>query len=132
MEKSARRRAAASARKFLDFVCIAKLTFRIPDVAIVGAVYDCPGFRNETLWAVTDRPYKRTTLAMIRDFTGETVLITGGTMSIVEQSGPAESHVWETGKAYWLPANSPETMHADVNKGEKPIEVMVVELKHEM
>jgi len=60
------------------------------------------------------------------------IALTGGTMSIVEQSGPAESHVWETGKAYWLPANSPETMHADVNKGEKPIEVMVVELKHEM
>jgi hypothetical protein len=44
---------------------------------------------------------------------------------------PAESHVWETGKAYWLPANPPNTMHADVNAGDKPIEVVVVELKKE-
>ena len=52
-------------------------------------------------------------------------------MKIVEQGGPAEQHVWETGKAYWLPANPPNTMHADVNAGDKPIEVMVVELEHE-
>jgi quercetin dioxygenase-like cupin family protein len=59
------------------------------------------------------------------------VAMTGGTMKIVEQNGPAESHVWETGKAYWLPANPPNTMHADVNAGDKPIEVVVVELKKE-
>jgi hypothetical protein len=53
----------------------------------------------------------------------------GGTMKIVEQSGASESHVWEAGKAYWLPANAPGTMHADVNAGNQPIEVMVVELK---
>jgi|SRR5580704_9504719 hypothetical protein len=59
------------------------------------------------------------------------VAMTGGPMNIVEQNGPAESHVWETGKAYWLPANPPNTMHADVNAGDKPIEVVVVELKKE-
>jgi len=59
------------------------------------------------------------------------VAMTGGTMKIVEQSGPSESHVWETGKAYWLPANPPNTTHADVNAGDKPIEVVVVELKKE-
>ncbi len=59
------------------------------------------------------------------------VAMTGGTMRIVEQNGPAESHVWETGKAYWLPANPPNTLHADVNAGDKPIEVVVVELKKE-
>lgn len=53
----------------------------------------------------------------------------GGTMNIVQQNGPTETHVWEAGKAYWLPANAPGTMHADVNAGDKPIEVMVVELK---
>ena len=37
--------------------------------------------------------------------------------------------MWETGKAYWLPKNAPNTMHADVNAGDQPIEVMVVELK---
>lgn len=59
------------------------------------------------------------------------VALSGGTISIVEDNGKSESHVWETGKAYWLPANAPNTMHADVNQGDQPIEVMVVELKHE-
>ena len=57
------------------------------------------------------------------------VALKGGTMKIVEQSGGSEAHVWNTGKAYWLPANAPGTMHADVNAGDQPIEVMVVELK---
>jgi hypothetical protein len=52
-------------------------------------------------------------------------------MNIVEGNGTSAAHVSETGKAYWLPANPPNTMHADVNQGGKPIEVMVVELKHE-
>ena len=59
------------------------------------------------------------------------VALEGGTIKIVQQNGPTETHVWETGKAYWLPANPPNTLHADVNAGEKPIEVMVVELEHE-
>jgi hypothetical protein len=57
--------------------------------------------------------------------------LSSGTMKIVDQSGKSEEHVWETGKAYWLPANPPDTMHADVNEGSKPIEVMVVELEKE-
>jgi hypothetical protein len=59
------------------------------------------------------------------------IALKGGTMKIVQDKGASEQHVWETGKAYWLPANPPKTMHADVNAGDKPIEVMVVELKHE-
>lgn len=59
------------------------------------------------------------------------IALSGGTMKIVEQGGKSEEHIWETGKAYWLPANPPGTMHADVNAGDKPIEVMVVELQHE-
>ena len=59
------------------------------------------------------------------------IALKGGTMKIVEKSGNSEQHVWETGKAYWLPANPPNTEHADVNAGGEPIEVMVVELKNE-
>jgi quercetin dioxygenase-like cupin family protein len=55
----------------------------------------------------------------------------GGTMKIVEQSGAMEEHVWETGKAYWLPSNPPNTQHSDVNAGAQPIEVMVVQLQKE-
>ena len=56
-------------------------------------------------------------------------VLQGGTMKIEEQSGASETHVWETGKAYWLPANPPNTMHKDINVGDRPIEVMVVEVQ---
>ena len=59
------------------------------------------------------------------------IALRGGTMKIVDQNGKSEEHVWETGKAYWLPANPPGSTHADVNAGHEPIEVMVVELKNE-
>jgi hypothetical protein len=59
------------------------------------------------------------------------IALTGGAMKIVEQDGSSKIHNWETGKAYWLPANQPGEMHSDVNAGIKPIEVMVVELKRE-
>jgi beta-alanine degradation protein BauB len=55
----------------------------------------------------------------------------GGTMKIVDSTGAAEVHQWDAGKAYWLPANPPNTTHADVNGGTEPIEVMVVELEKE-
>jgi quercetin dioxygenase-like cupin family protein len=57
------------------------------------------------------------------------VALAGGTMKILEDNGKSELHEWQTGKAYWLPANAPGTQHQDVNVGDKPIEVMVVELQ---
>jgi len=57
------------------------------------------------------------------------IALQGGTMKIEDQSGTSETQVWETGKAYWLPANPPNTMHRDVNMGDRPIEVMVVEVE---
>jgi quercetin dioxygenase-like cupin family protein len=59
------------------------------------------------------------------------IALTGGTMKILEETGKSEIHQWQTGKAYWLPANSPGTRHQDVNIGDKPIEVIVVELQNE-
>ena len=89
-----------------------------------------PQFENEDVkvWKAVVLP--KAPLTMHRHEHGRVIIaLQGGTMKIVEQSGPSEQHVWETGKAYWLPANAPNTMHADVNAGDKPIEVMVVELK---
>ena len=57
------------------------------------------------------------------------VALKGGTMKVLEETGPGETHEWETGKAYWLPANPPGTRHQDVNLGDAPIEVIVVELQ---
>jgi hypothetical protein len=57
------------------------------------------------------------------------IALQGGTMKIEDQSGTSETHVWETGKAYWLPANPPNTMHRDINVGDRSIEVIVVEVQ---
>jgi len=59
------------------------------------------------------------------------VALKGGTVRITQQSGASEQRVWETGKAYWMPASPPNTMHSDVNIGSEPIELMVVELEKE-
>jgi len=59
------------------------------------------------------------------------VALRGGTIEIREESGKSEVQRWQTGKAYWLPANLPGTRHQDVNVGNEPIEVMVVELQKE-
>lgn len=59
------------------------------------------------------------------------IALAGGTMKILEDTGQSEIHNWQTEKAYWLPANAPNTRHQDVNVGDKPIEVMVVELEKE-
>ena len=56
------------------------------------------------------------------------IALKGGTMDIREETGQSDIQNWETGKAYWLPAN-PKTLHQDVNVGSEPIEVMVVELQ---
>lgn len=87
-------------------------------------------FENEDVKVWKSVVVPNAPLTMHRHEHGRVIIaLQGGTMKIVEQSGSSEQHVWETGKAYWLPANAPNTMHADVNGGDKPIEVMVVEMK---
>jgi quercetin dioxygenase-like cupin family protein len=91
-----------------------------------------PQFENDDVkvWKTVVAP--NAPLAMHRhDHPRVIIALAGGDMKIVEQNGASELHVWETGKAYWLPANPPNTEHADVNAGTTPIEVIVVELKHE-
>jgi len=57
------------------------------------------------------------------------VALTDGKLDLVDSDGGHDVHVWEKDHAYWLPAMPKGTMHADVNAGEKPMEVMVVELE---
>jgi hypothetical protein len=91
-----------------------------------------PQFENEDVrvWKTTVLPNAPLTMHR-HEHPRVIIALDGGTMKIVEQGGKTETHVWETKKAYWLPANAPGTMHADVNAGDRPIEVMVVELLHE-
>ena len=91
-----------------------------------------PQFENEDVkvWKTIVMPHQP--LAMHHhDHPRVIIALIGGTMNIVDPSGNVESHIWETGKAYWLPAMPPNTLHSDVNAGDKPMEVMVVELQKE-
>src|ERR1700728_2273178 len=75
-----------------------------------------PQFENDDVkvWKSTVMP--NTPLAMHRHEHGRVIIaLSGGTMKIVEQNGSSETHNWEAGKAYWLPANPPGEMHSDVN-----------------
>jgi quercetin dioxygenase-like cupin family protein len=58
------------------------------------------------------------------------VALSGGTMKIVYEDGTSEVHRWDTGKAYWLSLEEGKKRHADANQSDKPIEVMVVEIKN--
>lgn len=95
-----------------------------------GTTQRVPQFENDQVkvWRSTVVP--NAPLALHRHEHPRVIIaLTGGTMNIVTQGGATETHHWETGKAYWLPANPPGELHTDVNAGDKPIEVMVVELK---
>jgi quercetin dioxygenase-like cupin family protein len=89
-----------------------------------------PQFENEhvKVWRSVISP--SAPLPLHRHEHGRVIIaLQGGTMKIEEQTGASETQVWETGKAYWLPANPPNTMHRDINVSDRPIEVMVVEIK---
>ncbi len=91
-----------------------------------------PQFDNEDVKVWRSVIYPNQPLTMHRhEHPRVIVALKGGTMKIAEDSGKSEEHPWETGHAYWLPANPPGTQHADVNEGTEPIEVMVVELEKE-
>jgi beta-alanine degradation protein BauB len=97
-----------------------------------GQTQRFPQFENEDVkvWKSVVLPNQPLTMHR-HDHPRVIIALKGGTMKIVDQGGTAEEHIWETGKAYWLPANPPGSQHADVNVGDQPIEVMVVELEKE-
>jgi len=89
-----------------------------------------PQFENDEVkvWKTTVMP--NAPLALHRhDHARVIIPIVGGMIKIVQESGASETHQWDAGKAYWLPADPPNQLHVDVDGGSKPIEVMVVELQ---
>jgi quercetin dioxygenase-like cupin family protein len=89
-----------------------------------------PQFENDDVRAWKSIIAPRQPLTMHRHDHGRAIIaLVGGTLTIVEESGEKRTVTWETGKAYWLPADPPGRRHADVNETDKPIEVIVVELK---
>jgi hypothetical protein len=73
-------------------------------------------------------------LALHRHDHGRTIVaLKGGTLDVVDATGATiEKMAWETGKAYWLDADRPNTQHGDLNKGTETMEVIVVELKNDV
>lgn len=94
--------------------------------AVTGRV---PQFENESVrvWRTTIAPGQP--LSPHRHESGRVIVaLAGGTLKVVKESGESKALTWETGKAYWLPADPPGERHGDLNEGSAPIEVMVVEL----
>lgn len=92
-----------------------------------------PQFDNEHLrvWKSIIMPNQP--LALHRHEHGRAIVaLVGGQLSVVDGDGKAlNTYNWESGKAYWLAADPPGQMHADVSRSERPIEVIVVELQND-
>ena len=58
------------------------------------------------------------------------IALRGGTLTVTSDAGETHDMTWETGSAYWLEADPPGEMHGDVNRGDEPVEVIVVQLKN--
>ena len=89
-----------------------------------------PQFENDSVrvWKTSIAPGQP--LTMHRHENGRVIVaLTDGTLRIVKESGESRTVTWEKGKAYWLAADPPGQKHGDLNQGQEPIEVMVVELK---
>jgi quercetin dioxygenase-like cupin family protein len=88
-----------------------------------------PQIENESVrvWKTILSPHQPLTMHR-HEHARVLVALRGGTVRIVQQSGESRTLTWETGKAYWLPADPPGALHGDENVSEGPIEVVVVEL----
>jgi hypothetical protein len=90
-----------------------------------------PQFENDQMkvWKSIIMPNQPLTLHR-HDHGRALIALTPGVLNLVDKDNkPLETYHWEAGKAYWLGANAPGEMHAEVNRTSKPIEVIVVELK---
>jgi len=60
------------------------------------------------------------------------VALTDGQLKVVDGAGKTlDTYNLTAGKALWLGVDPPGQMHADVNPGTKPVEVIVVQLKND-
>jgi hypothetical protein len=60
------------------------------------------------------------------------VALTNGQLNVVDKDGKVlDTYHLEAGKALWLGVDPPGQLHADVNPGSKPVEVIVVQLKND-
>ena len=87
-------------------------------------------FENEhvRVWKTVIMPNQP--LKMHRHEVGRVIVgLKGGTLKKIEETGEVSDLVFDTGVAYWLDKDPPNTLHGDINLSDEPIEVMVIELK---
>ena len=87
-------------------------------------------FENEhvRVWKTVIMPHQP--LKMHRHDCARVVVgLKGGSLTKIEETGETSELKFETGKAYWLDEDPPQTLHGDINESDEPIEVMVIELK---
>jgi quercetin dioxygenase-like cupin family protein len=90
-----------------------------------------PQFENEhvKVWKSIIEP--KQPLTMHRHEHGRTaVALTDGHLNVIDANGKTVGrYEWKKGKAYWLDADKPGELHGDRNDTDKPIEVIIVEMK---
>ncbi len=90
-----------------------------------------PQFENEhvRVWKSIIMPSQP--LALHRHDHGRTIVVLkGGTLDVVDGNGQTVKKLtWESGNAYWLDADPAGEQHGDLNRGDAPMEVMVVEMR---
>jgi quercetin dioxygenase-like cupin family protein len=98
-----------------------------------GATRREPQFENSEVKVWKSIIFPNQPLSLHRHEHGRTIVaLKGGTLDVVDPSGKTKEKMnWESGKAYWLDADAPNTQHGDLNKGTEPMEVIVVELKND-
>ncbi len=116
----------------LSLVAITLLSMQAnAQAAAPTASYRVPMFENDEVkvWKTIIVP--KSPLSMHRHEHGRTIVVLkGGNLTIVQDTGEKKVVEWETGKAYWLDADPPgDKKHADVNETNDTIEVMVIENK---
>ncbi len=87
-------------------------------------------FENEhvRVWKTVIMPHQPLNLHR-HDCSRVVVGLKGGSLAKIEETGETSELLFETGKAYWLTEDPPNTLHGDINESNEPIEVMVIEIK---
>jgi len=90
-------------------------------------------FENQYLKVRKTTGLPKAPLALHRHDHGRAlVALTDGVLQVQDKNGKVlDTYNLKAGKAMWLGKDPPGQMHADVNPGAKPIEVIVVQLQQD-
>lgn len=120
-------------------VIVASVLSFVAGAGAMWAQQQQPGSRREpqfenaqvTVWKSIVMPNQPLSLHR-HDHGRVLVALTDGQLKVVDGAGKTlDTYNLKAGKALWLGIDPPGQMHADVNPGTKPVEVVVVQLKRD-